>query len=75
MDGIARAAIAPARVGLPVGRVPLTIRKAAGLAAEGYRLTIGQGGVTIAAADAAGRPTPCGRWRSRWRRRARACVR
>ncbi|MET3438372.1 family 20 glycosylhydrolase [Sphingomonas sp. 1185] len=53
-DGIARAAIAPALAGLPVGRVPLTIRKTAGLAAEGYRLTIGQGGVTIAAADAAG---------------------
>ncbi|MEJ8628950.1 family 20 glycosylhydrolase [Sphingomonas sp. I4] len=53
-DGFARAAIAPALAGLPVGTVPLTIRRQAGIAAEGYRLTIGQGGVTIAAADAAG---------------------
>jgi len=39
---------------LPVGTVPLTIRRQAGIAAEGYRLTIGQVGVIIAAADAAG---------------------
>lgn len=54
MQGFTRAAIAPALAGLPMGTVPLTIRKQAGIAAEGYRLTIGQGRVTIAAADAAG---------------------
>ncbi|MBZ6380692.1 MAG: carbohydate-binding domain-containing protein [Sphingomonas sanguinis] len=52
--GFTRAAIAPALAGLPMGTVPLTIRKQAGLAAEGYRLTVAQGGITIAAADAAG---------------------
>lgn len=53
-QGFTRAAIAPALAGLPVGTVPLTIRKQAGIAPEGYRLSIGQGGITIAAADAAG---------------------
>ncbi len=53
-QGFTRAAIAPALAGLPMGTVPLTIRKQAGIAPEGYRLSIGQGGVTVAAADAAG---------------------
>lgn len=53
-EGFPRAALAPALAGLPVGTVPLTIRKDATLPSEGYRLAIGQGGVTIAAADAAG---------------------
>ncbi len=53
-SGIDRAAIAPALAGLPAGTVPLTIRREAGITPEGYRLTIGHGGVTIAAADAAG---------------------
>ena len=52
--GIDRAAIAPALAALPMGTVPLTIRKQTGIAPEGYRLTIAKGGVTIAAADAAG---------------------
>ncbi|OMJ33502.1 beta-N-acetylhexosaminidase [Sphingomonas sp. Sph1(2015)] len=54
IQGFTRAAIAPALAGLPVGTVPLTIRKQSGIAPEGYRLTIADGGVTIAAADAAG---------------------
>ncbi|MGW8136960.1 family 20 glycosylhydrolase [Sphingomonas zeae] len=54
MQGFTRAAIAPALAGLPMGTVPLTIRKQAGIAPEGYRLAIGRGGVTVAAADAAG---------------------
>ncbi|APX66914.1 family 20 glycosylhydrolase [Sphingomonas sp. gentR] len=53
-QGFTGAAIAPALAGLPVGTVPLTIRKQAGIAAEGYRLTVAQGGITVAAADAAG---------------------
>lgn len=53
-QGFTRTAIAPALAGLPVGTVPLTIRKQAGIAAEGYRLTVAQGGITVAAADAAG---------------------
>lgn len=53
-QGFTRIAIASALAGLPTGPVPLTIRKQAGIAPEGYRLTIDQGGVTIAAADAAG---------------------
>ncbi|MGE7205333.1 family 20 glycosylhydrolase [Sphingomonas sp. NPDC019816] len=53
-QGFTRAAVAPALAGLPMGTVPLIIRKQAGIAPEGYRLAIGQGGVTIAAADAAG---------------------
>jgi len=52
--GIDRATIAPALAALPTGTVPLTIRKQAGIAPEGYRLTIGKGGVAIEAADAAG---------------------
>ncbi|MDQ1229961.1 carbohydate-binding domain-containing protein [Sphingomonas sp. SORGH_AS_0879] len=54
MQGFARAAIAPALAGLPMGTVPLTIRKQAGIAPEGYRLTVADGRVTIMAADAAG---------------------
>ena len=53
-EGFPRAALAPALAGLPVGTVPLTIRKDVALPSEGYRLAIGQGGVTLAAADAAG---------------------
>ncbi|WP_440978213.1 family 20 glycosylhydrolase [Sphingomonas pseudosanguinis] len=53
-QGFTRAVIAPALAGLPMGTVPLTIRKQAGIVPEGYRLAIGQGGVTVTAADAAG---------------------
>ncbi|WP_233151111.1 family 20 glycosylhydrolase [Sphingomonas mollis] len=54
--GIARDDIAAALASLPPGqgRVPLTIRQQSGLAAEGYRLTIGDGAIRIDAADAAG---------------------
>ena len=54
--GIAPADIAAALAMLPKGRgtVPLTIRRQAGLAAEGYRLRVGDGAVRIDAADAAG---------------------
>ncbi|WP_433911175.1 family 20 glycosylhydrolase [Sphingomonas yabuuchiae] len=54
VEGFTRTAIAPALAALPIGTVPLIIRRQAGIAPEGYRLTIGRGGVTIAAADAAG---------------------
>jgi hexosaminidase len=53
-EGFTRAALTPALAGLPVGTVPLIVRKQAEIAPEGYRLTIGQGGITITASDAAG---------------------
>jgi hexosaminidase len=53
-QGFTPVALAPALAGLPVGTVPLTIRKQATIVAEGYRLTVAKDGVTIAASDAAG---------------------
>ncbi|WP_082464018.1 family 20 glycosylhydrolase [Sphingomonas sp. Leaf17] len=53
--GIAPGDVAAALAGLPTGgAVPLTIRRQAGLAPEGYRLRVGDGAVQIDAADAAG---------------------
>jgi len=55
-SGIDRAAITPALNALAVGQgaVPIKIRRQAGMSPEGYRLTVGKGGVAIDAADAAG---------------------
>lgn len=59
LNGITRAAVAPALAALGVsekGRLPLsiTVDRAAGIAPEGYELDVAESGIRIRAADAAG---------------------
>ena len=55
-EGIDRVDVAAALAAVPhrAGTVPLIVRRQAGMAAEGYRLRVGEGTVRIDAADAAG---------------------